>query len=53
MSYLLMAIAGLWMADGLALLAAPLWTVALVRQALASSPSHAMWSMVTLKGVED
>ena len=48
MSYLLMAIAGLWMADGLALLVAPLWTVALVRQALAASPSHATWSGVTM-----
>ena len=48
MSYLLMVIAGLWMADGLALLVAPLRIVALVRQALATSPSHATWSMVTL-----
>lgn len=48
MSYLLMAIAGLWMADGLALLVAPVWTVALVRQALAASPSHATWSGVTM-----
>lgn len=48
MSYLLMVIAGLWMADGLALLVAPLRTVALVRQALAASPSQATWSMVTL-----
>ena len=48
MSYLLMAIAGLWMADGLALLVAPQWTVALVRQALAASPSHAKWSGITL-----
>jgi len=48
MSYLLMAIAGLWMADGLALLVAPVWTVALVRQALAASQSHATWSGVTM-----
>ncbi len=48
MSYLLLAIAGLWMADGLALLVAPLRTVALVRQALAASPSHATWSGVTM-----
>lgn len=48
MSYLLMAIAGLWMADGLALLVAPRWTVALVRQALAASPSHTKWSGVSL-----
>ncbi|MCY4132552.1 MAG: hypothetical protein OXF39_07920 [Nitrospira sp.] len=48
MSYLLLAIAGLWMADGLALLVAPLQTVALVRQALSASPSHATWSGVTI-----
>ena len=48
MSYLLMAIAGLWMADGLALLVAPLWIVGQVRQALSTSPSLAKWSGVTL-----
>jgi len=48
MSYLLLAIAGLWMADGLALLVAPLRTVGLVRQALSTSPSLAKWSGVTL-----
>ncbi len=50
MSYLLMAIAGLWMADGLALLVAPLWIVGQVRQALATSPSLAKWSGLTLVG---
>ena len=50
MSFLLMAIAGLWMADGLALLVAPLRTVALVRQALSTSPSLAKWSGLTLVG---
>ena len=50
MSYLLMAIAGLWMADGLALLVAPLWIVGQVRQALSISPSLAKWSGLTLVG---
>lgn len=48
MSYLLMAIAGLWMADGLALLVAPLRIVGQVRQALSTSPSLAKWSGVSL-----
>lgn len=50
MSFLLMAIAGLWMADGLALLVAPLWIVGQVRQALSTSPSLAKWSGLTLVG---
>ncbi len=50
MSYLLMVIAGLWMADGLALLVAPLWVVGRVRQALSTSPSLAKWSGLTLVG---
>ncbi len=50
MSYLLMAIAGLWMADGLALLVAPLWIIGRVRQALLASPSFTKWSGVTLVG---
>ena len=50
MSYLLMAIAGLWMADGLALLVAPLWIVGQVRQALSTSPSLLKWSGLTLVG---
>ncbi len=48
MSYLLMAIAGLWMADGLVLLVAPLWTIGQVRPALLISPSLVKWSGVTL-----
>ena len=50
MSYLLMAIAGLWMADGLALLVAPLRIVEQVRQALSTSPTLAKWSGLTLAG---
>ena len=50
MSYLLMAIAGLWMADGLALLVAPLSIVGKVRQALSTSPSLTKWSGLTLVG---
>jgi hypothetical protein len=50
MSYLLMAIAGLWMADGLALLVAPLWIIGQVRRALSTSPSLAKWSGLTLVG---
>lgn len=50
MSYLLLAIAGLWMADGLALLVAPLWIVGQVRQALSTSPSLLKWSGLTLVG---
>ena len=45
-----MAMAGLWMADGLALLVAPLWIVGQVRQALSTSPSLAKWSGLTLVG---
>ncbi len=48
MSYLLMAIAGLWMADGLALLAAPLWIVGQIKHAFSTSPSLTKWSWVTL-----
>ena len=48
MSYLLMAIAGLWMADGLALLVAPLRIIGQVRQALSTSPSLTKWSGVSL-----
>ena len=48
MSYLLMALAGLWMADGLALLVAPLWIVGRIRQALLTSPSLMKWSWVPL-----
>ena len=44
MRYLLMAIAGLWMADGLALLVAPLRMIALLKESLVSSPSIVNWS---------
>ena len=44
MRYLLMAIAGLWMADGLALLVAPLRMIALLKESLVSSPSIMKWS---------
>ena len=44
MSYLLVAIAGLWMADGLALLFAPLRMVALLKESLVSSSSIVNWS---------
>lgn len=48
MAYLLMAIAGLWLADGLALLVAPLWIIGQIKQALLASPSMIKWSWVTL-----
>ncbi len=48
MPYLLMAIAGLWMADGLALLVAPLWIVGQIKQALLTSPSLMKWSGVSM-----
>lgn len=47
MSYLLMAIAGLWMADGLALLFAPLRMMALLKESLAASPSILNWSVMS------
>ena len=47
MSYLLMAIAGLWMADGLALLFAPLRMMALLKESLAASPSIVNWSVIS------
>ena len=48
MSYLLMAIAGLWMADGLALLLVPLRMIALLKESLVSSPSIVSWSGLSL-----
>lgn len=48
MPYLLMAVAGLWMADGLALLVAPLWIVGQIKQALSTTPFFTKWSGVTL-----
>jgi hypothetical protein len=47
MSYLLMGIAGLWMADGIALLIAPLQMIALLKETLIASPSLIRWSMLS------
>ena len=47
MSYLLMAIAGMWMADGLVLLVAPLRVIALLKESLAVSPSIINWSGIS------
>ena len=44
MWYLLMAVAGLWMVDGLALLIAPLRMIALLEESLVASPSIMNWS---------
>ena len=43
MSYILSAIAGVWMADGLALLVAPQQLIDRVRETLALSPSLIRW----------
>lgn len=43
MKYVLAAIAGIWMADGLALLVAPRHVIARVREALALSPTLLRW----------
>ena len=48
MVWLLLAIAGLWMADGVALLAAPLWIVGRMKHILLASPAMTKWSGVTL-----
>ncbi len=48
MVWLLVAIAGLWMADGVALLVAPLWIVGRMRHILLASPAMTKWSGVTL-----
>ena len=48
MVWLLMAIAGLWMADGVALLVAPLWIVGRMRSILLAAPAMTPWSGVTL-----
>ena len=48
MRYLLMAIAGLWMADGLALLVAPLRMIALLKESLVVSPSIMNWSGLSM-----
>jgi len=46
MSYLLAAIAGVWMADGLALLVAPQQLIDRVRETLAISPGLIRWEAV-------
>lgn len=43
MKYVLAAIAGIWMADGLALLVAPRLVIARVKEALALAPSLLRW----------
>ena len=48
MAWLLIAIAGLWMADGVALLVAPLWIVGQMKHILLASPGMTKWSGVTL-----
>ena len=47
MSYVLMALAGLWMADGIALLVAPLRVIALLKESLEASPSILNWSGIS------
>ena len=44
MSYLLMAIAGMWMADGVALLAVPKGIIGILKTSLKASPSLLTWS---------
>jgi len=52
MSYVLMAIAGLWMADGVALLVVPVRVIALLKNSLAVSPVILKWSgLAALLGV--
>jgi hypothetical protein len=46
MSYVLAAIAGVWMADGLALLVAPQQLIARVREALTMSPTVLRWEAI-------
>lgn len=46
MAYILFAIAGLWMADGLALLVAPNRMIVMLKQALSISPGLIKWSVV-------
>ena len=47
MSSLLMVIAGLWMADGLALLVVPLRMIALLEESLVAYPSLVNWSLLS------
>ena len=60
MSYALAAIAGIWMADGMALLVAPRHVIARVQEALALAPSLIRWEaaaaglgVVLLLGTEE
>ena len=46
MAYILFAIAGLWMADGLALLVAPDRMIGTLKQALSISPGLLKWGVV-------
>ena len=46
MAYILFAIAGLWMADGLALLVAPNRMIVTLKQALSISPGLFKWGVV-------
>jgi uncharacterized protein YjeT (DUF2065 family) len=48
MKYLLAAIAGIWMADGLALLVAPRQVIARVREVLALSSAMLRWEGVAV-----
>lgn len=47
MTYLLMIIAGFWMADGIALLIAPTRMVGLLKESLVVAPSLLKWSWLT------
>ncbi|RMH32726.1 MAG: hypothetical protein D6690_13270 [Nitrospirae bacterium] len=47
MPFLMFAIAGLWLADGLALLVAPDRAMALLRQAVLASPRLVKWGSVS------
>ncbi len=48
MTWLLMAIAGLWLADGLVLVVAPLWIIGRMRHVFTAFPAMTTWSGVTL-----
>jgi uncharacterized protein YjeT (DUF2065 family) len=48
MEYVLAAIAGIWMADGLALLVAPRYVIARVREVLALSSAMLRWEGVAV-----
>ncbi len=46
MKYVLAALAGIWMADGLSLLVAPRFVMERVREALAAAPTLVRWESV-------